>query len=89
VSAEHEGLEGKYQSLEPENQGVHECKGIYNMKSNAPGSSGLLRGDSVVIVGTRVGHAATARRYALESTFIERFKKNRESAWPGYLLWIN
>lgn len=76
VPAEHEGLEGKYQGLQPENQGVHECKGIHDVQRHAFQGTGLLCRNLVVIVGVGVGDAAAARRYPFKSALIKGLERN-------------
>ena len=42
VPTEHEGLEGKHQCLKSQYQGVHEPKGIHNVKSRASEEASLF-----------------------------------------------
>ena len=86
MSAEHEGLEGKHDRLEPQNQGVDQREGIHNVQGRTPHGAGVLRHDHVVVVGVGVGDAAAAGRYAVEPAFIERLKQRQKRAWLLHLL---
>jgi hypothetical protein len=42
VPAEHECLEWKVDGLEPQNQGMHECQGIYGVKNQTSNSASIF-----------------------------------------------
>jgi hypothetical protein len=50
VPTEHEGLEGKHQCLKSQKQGVHERKGIHDVKSRTFQEASLFCDDFVVVV---------------------------------------
>src|SRR5687767_1847970 len=86
MSAEHEVLERIHECLEPKNQGVHECKRIYYMKSSTLQGASLFCRDFVVVVGVGVCEAAAASCHTIEPTFVERLKSHKKGAGPRDLL---
>ena len=86
MSAEHEVLERIHESLEPQNQGVHERERIDYMKSCTIQGASLFCRDFLVIVGVGVCDAAAARRHTIEPAFVEWLKFSENCARPRDLL---
>ena len=64
-------------------QGVHERKGVDDVKPNGPQGARVFCDNDVVIVG--IGDAAAAWRGAVQP-FVERLEEDQKSARPCHLL---
>jgi hypothetical protein len=57
VSAEHEGLEGKHESVKPQNKSVHEREGVDGVQDSSPDGS-RASCDNLVVVAASLPVAA-------------------------------
>jgi CheY-like chemotaxis protein len=60
MSVENEGLEGKQQRLDAQQQGMHERESVDDVKRHASQRTSLRRDNLVVVAGIGVGNAAAA-----------------------------
>src|SRR5438093_12897254 len=89
VSAEHEDLEGQHQRLEAQNQSVHKCERVNNMKSDPPSGAGIFCDDRVMVAGIGISDATAPGRYIVDPTLVERLEKRQECAGARHLLDID
>jgi hypothetical protein len=86
MSAEHERLKRKHQSLKSQDDRMHEREGIDRVQSGSPDRPSVARGDLVMVARIGIGDAAAAWSYPIEASFEERLERHDERARPSDLL---
>ena len=70
MSAEYQVLERKHQRLDPQDQCMHKCERIDDVKNHAMQKARTRRGDRVVVIRIGIGDAAATGRHIIDAPFV-------------------
>src|SRR5688572_28110548 len=86
---EHQRLQRKSNCLQTNDQGVHQCHRVNDVKEQPPPGTDVLVGKTIVIVGIGIGDALASWWNTSETTLIERLEKDSERSRLRRLLRID
>lgn len=89
VSGENQGLEGKDERLQPQDQGMHQRDRVDHMQEQPAPGANVGIGEEIVVVGVGVGDAQASRRDIREPALVQRLEEDSQRARSSRLLRID